>query len=163
EVPPRTLALLAADHEVAGWAGVSYVLADVGGVVTPVIFQHPNATVAPPTLSGHGLEADDQIVIGATTLAALHKHVGDTVEVTYGSKANHPIYVPPTRLKIVGTATLPAVGFTSIVADHTSMGTGAILSYGVEPPAFRRAIAAGDPNEVGPDLVFVRMQPGLTT
>jgi hypothetical protein len=163
EVPPRTLALLDRDHEVEGWTGVSYFLANVGGVVTPIIVAHPNARVAPPTLSGHGLEADDEIVIGATTLARLHEHVGDTVVFSYGSRANEPAYVPPTRLKIVGTATLPAVGFTSIVADHTSMGTGAIVSYGVEPPAMQRAIASGDPNEVGPDLVFVRMRTGVTT
>ena len=163
EVPPRTLTLLQRDHEVEGWTGVSYVLADVGGVVTPVIFSHPNARVAPPTLSGHGLEADDEIVIGATTLARLHKHVGDTVVFSYAAPTNAPAYVPPTRLKIVGTATLPAVGFTSIVADHTSMGTGAILSYGVQPAAMRRAIATGDPNTVGPDLVFVRMRSDVTT
>ena len=42
---------------------------------------------------------------------------------------------------IVGTATFPAVGFVSFVADHTSMGTGALLSEGVLPPAFQRAIA----------------------
>jgi hypothetical protein len=39
----------------------------------------PAEAVSPPILSGHALEAADQVVIGAATLAVLHKHVGDTV------------------------------------------------------------------------------------
>jgi hypothetical protein len=138
------------------------VIAEIDGVATPIIIMSPNASVAPPTLSGHGLEQDDQIVVGATTLARLHKHLGDTVTLRYGSSNNPSQFIPSTPLKVVGTATLPAVGFTSVVADHTSMGTGAIVSLGVEPPAFRRAVTSGDPNLNGPDLVFIRMRPGLT-
>ena len=32
------------------------------------------------------------------------------------------------ELRIVGTATFPAVGFSSFIADHTSMGTGALVA-----------------------------------
>lgn len=46
-------------------------------------------------------------MIGASTLAALHEHVGGTVDVGYGTPADAPLYIPPTPLMIVGTATFP--------------------------------------------------------
>ena len=71
----------------------------------------PTEAVSPPVLSGHGLEASNQVVMGAATLDVLHKKVGETVFLSYGTPADAPIYIPPTPLKIVGTATFPAVGF----------------------------------------------------
>ncbi len=50
--------------------------------------------VSPPVLSGHGLEANNQIVMGAATLAVLHKHVGDTVSVSYGTPRRRPALRP---------------------------------------------------------------------
>ena len=79
--------------------------------------------VVPPILSGHAPESDDQIVLGAATLKDLGTRVGGTVvTVTYGSKQSAPYYVPPTVLHVVGTATMPAIGFPSSEGDHTSMG-----------------------------------------
>ena len=95
-------------------------------------------------------------------MAVLHKHVGETVTASYGAPQDAPAYVPPTRLKIVGTATFPAVGFSSFIADHTSMGTGALLSTGIEPPAFQRALRNPDPNYNGPAMVFVRLRSGVS-
>ncbi len=118
--------------------------------------------MAPPILSGHGLDANNQIVIGSATLAELHKHIGDTVELSYETPADAPIYLPPTRLQIVGTATFPAVGYASFVADHTSMGTGALFSEGVFPASFKRAVGTNDPNLNGPELVFVRLRSGIS-
>jgi len=63
---------------------------------------------------------------------------------------------------IVGIATFPAVGYESLVADRTSMGTGALFSEGIFPLAFRRAIGRRDPNLNGPDLVFVRLRSGVS-
>jgi hypothetical protein len=129
----------------------------------PVLFARARTeAVSPPVLSGHGLAADNQIVIGAATLAVLHKHVGDTVLVSYGSPADAPIYIPPTPLVVVGTATFPAVGFESLVADHTSMGTGALFSEGIMPPAFQRAVTSPGPTLNGPELVFVRLRSGIS-
>jgi hypothetical protein len=91
----------------------------------------------------------------------LHKRVGDTVSVSYGTSADAPAYISPTPLVIVGTATFPAVGYESLVADHTSMGTGAVFSEAIFPPAFQRAIASSDPNLRGPELVFVRLRSGV--
>jgi FtsX-like permease family len=95
-------------------------------------------------------------------LAVLHKHVGDTVLLSYGTPADAPFNIPPTRLAIVGTATFPAVGFSSFVADHTSVGTGALLSEGVIPPAYKRATQSPDPDLNGPELVFVRLRNGVS-
>lgn len=123
-----------------------------------MLFARSHVGVFAPILSGHGLDSDKQIVIGAATLAALNMHVGETVFVSYGSPQNAPLYVPPTPLKIVGTATFPAVGYESVVADHTSMGTGALFSEAIFPSAFRQAIQSPDPNLDGPELVFVRLR-----
>jgi hypothetical protein len=95
-------------------------------------------------------------------LQQLHKHVGQSVVLTFGSPQNAPIYVPPTRLLIVGTATLPAIGYPSSVSDHTSMGTGALVSIGIEPPALQKAQANPDPLQNGPSMVLVRMQRGVS-
>jgi len=128
----------------------------------PILEVSAHAQVVPPILSGHGLRNNHEIVLGNQTLALLHKKVGQTVLISYGAKSNAPIYIPPTPLTIVGTATFPAVGYATSVAEHTSMGTGALIPYGVEPRRFAQAIAYKDPNLNGPNLVFVRMRPGVS-
>jgi hypothetical protein len=160
-VPPITRTLLDRDRDVT-WTPVDYDLGVLDGQTVPTLLAKPNAAIAPPTLTGHGLEADDQIVIGKETLARLHKHVGQTVVFTYGTSASKALYIPPRTLRIVGTATFPAVGFLSFVADHTSMGTGALLPMDIRPPAFRKAALSPDPLLNGPDLVFVRVRPGAS-
>jgi hypothetical protein len=161
-VPPQALALLDHDPNVAAWTGATEVIVLLDGENVPSLMGDPHPALSPPILSGHALTGDGQIVLGAATLAQLHKHVGDTVVVTYGTPQSAPIYIPPTRLAIVGTATMPAVGYTSNVADHTSMGTGALLSGGILPPAFQQAVLNPDPNLNGPQVVFVRLRPGLS-
>ena len=44
--------------------------------------------MAPPLLSGHGVQAADQVVLASLTLAQLHEHVGGTVVVELGGRAN---------------------------------------------------------------------------
>ena len=160
DVPPGALSLLSRDPDVAAWSGYAYTNAVVNGANVPVLIGRVGARVQPPITSGHGLEANGQIVLGAATMADLGVRVGDTVTASYGSPSAAPIYVPPTRLRVVGTATFPAVGYSSIVADHTSMGTGALFPEGILPAAFRRALTYGDPVLNGPEIVFVRLRPG---
>ena len=102
-------------------------------------------------------------MLGAATMAQLHKRLGDTVVVTYGTEKDAPTDIPPTRLTIVGTATMPAVGFATVVADHTSMGTGAFVSFDVLPPAFRKAILTPYRTMNGPNLIFVQLRAGVTS
>src|ERR1035437_4997635 len=159
-VPPKAVSLLNHDSKVAAWSGADYTDLEIDGQEVPVLVQNVRAKVSPPILAGHGLDTKDQIVLGAGALQMLHKHIGDTVEISLGTKNNVPAYLPPTPLVIVGTATLPAVGFSSYVAEHTSMGTGAILPSGVLPAGF--GSSGSDPNLNGPELAFVRMRAGVS-
>jgi hypothetical protein len=119
----RAAALLDHDRSVAAWTGVYYATFTVDG------------------LAGHGLQAPGQVVLGPATLAQLGKHVGDEVTVS-GSGVRR------TRLKIVGTATMPSFGVYGTV--HTEMGTGAVLSYQLIPGA-----KTSQPNDI-----YVTLRPG---
>jgi hypothetical protein len=156
DVPPQAVSLLARDRAVAALSGVKFANAQIDGQTVPIILAGIHARVAPPMLSGHPLEADNQIVLGAATLAQLHKRVGDTVTGGYGTPADAPVYIPPTRLVIVGTATLPAIGSAQTL--HTSMGTGAIVPTGIEPPAFRKFLTSPYRALNGPTMVFVKLR-----
>jgi hypothetical protein len=110
----------------------------------------PGAAVAPPVLSGHGFEGTDQIVLGPGTLAAIHKKVGDTVEVAFGATR-------PKSLHIVGTATMPAIGVAG-VTGHLSVGTGAEADYHLIPASVRNSFGN---MPAGPNSLFVRLKPGV--
>jgi hypothetical protein len=138
---PRAAALLDHDPAVAAWTGVYYATFKVDGLTVPVVGASPGAPVGPPVLTGHGLQAPGQVVLGAATLAQLRKHVGD--DVTVGGPG-----VRPARLKIVGTATLPSFGVFGTL--HTEMGVGALLAYPLIPGA-----VASQPNDI-----YVTLRPG---
>lgn len=163
-MPPQALRLLDHDPEVADWSGYDYGNFEIGGQAVPVLLSRgPTEVLSPPVLSGHGLRGAGQVVIGAATLAALHAHVNGTVQVGYGTPATAPLYMPPTTMRVVGTATFPTIGWASVTEDHTSMGTGAMLSEADFPPAFRALITGNkDPDLTGPSLVFVRLRPGVS-
>ncbi len=147
-IPPQQAAsLLDRDRSVAAWANVSFATLQIDGQTVPVLGESPHATVAPPVLSGHGFDAPDQVVLGATTLADLHKRVGDSVEVRYGP-------TKPTRLTVVGTATMPATGIPG-AALHPTMGSGALLSYKLIPDSVRNSFR-NSPD--GPNAIFVRLR-----
>jgi hypothetical protein len=152
--------LLNHDPKVAAWSGADYTDLQIDGEELPILLESPRSKLAPPILSGHGLETSHQIVLGAGTLNKLHKRIGDTVMVSLGTKKNAPYYLAPTPLVIVGTATLPAVGYASFVAEHTSMGTGALVPLNFSNIPFSGGNA--DPNLDGPELVFVRMRAGVS-
>jgi hypothetical protein len=156
------MAVLRHDPDVAAFSGVDYTNVEIDGETFPVLFTKTHAKVAAPILSGHAVDAKNQIVLGASTMAQLDKRLGQSVVVTYGSADEAPEVIPPTKMLIVGTATLPAVGYSSFVQEHTSMGTGAIVPYGIEPPALVKSMESPDPNLNGPELVFVRMKSGVS-
>ncbi len=163
-VPQATLSLLKRDRFVAAYSGASYNDMEIDGQSVPFLVENVDAAVAPPILSGHAVEAPRDVVLGAATMAALHKHLGQYVTVSYGTAADAPVYLPPTRLLIVGTATFPAIGFASTVSDHTSMGTGVLLANQMFPKAFANAVDSGpDPALDGPSLALVRIRPDAPT
>jgi len=156
-VPPQALAALDHDADVAAWAGYHSLSVQIDGLTVPVLLGDNHAAVAPPILSGHAVDNNNQIVLGAVTLSLLHKHIGDTVVFSFGTPNTAPLYLPPANLVVVGTATLPAIGGASTFAEHPSMGTGAVLSDHISS-AFIHAIQDPDPNLNGPGLVFVRLR-----
>ena len=133
--------VLNSDPAVAAWTGIWYATATIEGQAVPVIGMTPNAPIAPPLLSGNGLRAPDEIVLGAATLAALHKQVGDWVTVTDNGSA-------PFKLRIAGTATLPSLGVAQTL--HTEMGTGAVRDYQHIP----------DDTAEAPNEILVTLRPG---
>jgi hypothetical protein len=106
--------------------------------------------VGPHILSGHGLDGSHELVLGPATLAQLHQRVGSTVTLASGS-----FHV---RLKIVGTATMPAIG--SVLTVHTSMSTGALFSTAVLPEG--AGSGPFGPLLSGPNAILIRLRPGIS-
>jgi hypothetical protein len=129
DVPlPQTGKLLAHDPYVAAWSRASFGDLRIDGRNVPVLGTTPNAEVGPPILSGHALAAANQVVLGASTLAQLRKHLGDTVVLDNGSGR-------PAKLVIVGTATLPAIG--AIESLHLEIAMGAVIAESLIPAGAR--------------------------
>jgi len=135
----QSATLLAHDHFVAAASGVYFAKAKFDGQSFPVIGMNPNSKVAPPLLSGHGLQAANETVLGTATMAALGKHVGDTVTVSGGGTRS-------LRLTIVGTATMPAL-------VGPGMGIGAIVDYRLIPASVRNQQGNAVP---GPNAYLIR-------
>ena len=148
DIPSGTAAvLLGRDPSVGSWSGAYTYNLTIDHRTIPVLGERPGAAVQPPLLSGHGLEGADQVVLGATTLADLHEHLGQHVTLDEGNGTSK-------RLVIVGTATMPTVGS---VGPHLEMGIGALLPSTDIPPALRNLFA--DP-VTGPEMIFVNLRPG---
>jgi hypothetical protein len=149
DIPAHNVARqLDADPFVGGWTGVYFSTLQLDGLNVPVMGGTPNAAVGPPLLSGHAFDTVNQVVLGASTLAQLHKHVGDTVTVGGTGRG-------PTTLRIVGTATLPSIGVAG--SSHLEMGTGALLSYTLIPAKARNVF---DVQQAGPNAILVRFTKG---
>ena len=159
-VPPAALDALKRDPAVEAWTGYTAVSVTIDGHSVPTLIADTAPTVAPPVLTGHRVTGPGQIILGRATLAALHSHVGGTVQFGYGSPSTAPLYLPPQPMRVVGTGTFPAVAGASTFADHTSMGIGALLSFDSVPESFRGQTKNPDPVQAGPPLVFVRYRPG---
>jgi hypothetical protein len=160
-VAPVTRTLLAHDPLVASFTGFGFGDIQVDGQTVPALLAGAHPSFGPPVLSGHGFTGRAQTVLGQETAAQLHVHVGSIVTASYGTPADFPIYVPPTRLRVVGIATMPAIGAPGNL--HTSMGVGIELGGNVEPAAFQHATSQADPNLNGPNVVAVRFKPGVST
>ena len=142
---PQVAGLLKQDHFVQSWSGINLATAKLDGQRVQVLAERPGAAVAPPLLSGHGLTAANEILLGGSTMASLHKQLGDTVTLSTG-------YTKPLHLRIVGTVTMPAL------AQMTGGGTGAVAS----PSAFpAKLLNLQDAPIPGPNVVLVRIRPGV--
>ena len=150
-VPSRwTTPLLARDRDVAAATGAYFATVQIDGQTVPGIAVSTPAAIMPSALTGNKLGGGGQIVLGPATLAALHMRVGDTVTVSEGQ------IIPPTRLRIVGTAALPTIG--DVIGVHASLSTGAIISTRSLPAADLTAYGPVS----GPNAVFIRLRPGVS-
>ncbi len=141
----QTAALLDKDPDVAAWSGLNFVSGELDGMHVVMLTERPGAAVAPPLLSGHGLDASNQVVLGATTLSLLHKRVGDTVTFSNGTSR-------PRRLVIVGTATMASI------TKGLEMGSGALVATSDFPASLLNAQESPIP---GPNAVVVRIRAGV--
>ncbi len=145
----QTASLLGHDPVVAHFTGVYILEVRLDGQNVPALVGPTNAAVGPALLSGSGLQSAHEVVLGTATLAALHKHVGDTV--TAASKGSHP-----TSLRIVGTATLPTIKGSG---EPLQMGTGAVVS----PVLFSAADLNIQGSPVpGPNAELITIRPGVS-
>jgi hypothetical protein len=141
----QTATFLNQDHDIQSWSGAYLEGANLDGESVALLAQRSGAPVAPPILSGHGLEASNQVVLGSATLAQLHKHVGDTVTLNNGVSK-------PIQLLVVGTATMPAI------EDGLGMGSGALVSTSDFTASLLNLQGAAIP---GPNAIFVRIRSGV--
>lgn len=149
DLPSALFAPLKKDKDLAATSNAYFATLLIDGVQVPVMGEDPGAPIQPPLLSGHGLDAANQIVLGTSTLQKLHKSIGDTVVVASSSSKRTP-------LTIVGTATLPAFGQSG--ENHLEMGTGAVLNYTLIP-LFERDVYDLPP---GPNAVLLRYRAGVS-
>ena len=146
DLPSHQIAtLLNRDRDVQTWSGVNFAPAKLDGQQVDVLTQKPGALVAPPLLSGHGLSAANEIILGSTTLSQIHKRVGDTVTLNNGISK-------PRKLLIVGTATMPAI------APGYGMGTGVLASTSDFPASLLNLQGNQIP---GPNAILVRIRAGI--
>jgi ABC-type lipoprotein release transport system permease subunit len=126
--PERADALLSADPDVDGWAGIGVSSTDIDGRTVPLVGIDTRSGVSPAILSGRAPRADDEIAVGRQTLRQLGVSEGDLV--TYGPGR--------TRLRVVGTVSLPAIG--QVRSSHASPGEGALVTIAT----LGGAVGAGD-------------------
>jgi len=153
-VPNLAVATLRHDREVTASSGVWFATMELDGVEVPTLLSNPGSPVAPPIVSGQALATSHQIVLGAATLAQLHKRIGDTVDLRF--VPGYPRR--PIRLTIVGVATMPAIGIAEGL--HTSMGIGASVPADAGPVTVGLGPQAYDGSCNGPNMVFLRVRGG---
>jgi FtsX-like permease family len=148
---PQTQAarLLNDNHSVTGWSGIDFDSLLFDGKAVPVVAGNTRARIAPALLSGHEVDAPDQVVLGPETLSDLHKRLGDTVRASNGSRSS--------VLHIVGVATMPTVGIG--FGLHLSIGWGAFVDKSLIPPSVPALLGLTDP---GPNAILVRFAPSVS-
>ncbi len=101
------------------------------------------SSLMPEAVEGRLPTEPDEVVLGSTTMAALHAHIGSTVRATVAQAAPEPL-----PLKIVGLAVFPSL------SDAMGLGKGLAMT----PDGLRHMI----PGDAAPppDTILVRFRPG---
>lgn len=136
------------------WSGAYFGADSVDGHNLALLGMDLGSVVTPPLLDGRMIRAADEIVLGSATADDLGKHVGDDVTIGVGTETS--------VLRVVGEATLPAVGI--LHGAHTSLGVGALVVPDLIPGFARQATGDGPPvgpaAAAGPPVLFIRFAQG---
>ena len=96
-MPQVALTMLKHDKDVAAYSGASFNNLEMDGQNVPFLLENDGATVAPPILSGHGVQGAHEVVLGAATMAQLHKRLGQDVTISFGAPADAPLHPADAR------------------------------------------------------------------
>jgi hypothetical protein len=142
--PADTGHRLASQPGITGWTFGNHGIIGIGGHVIPAIglAAGKGPLLSPTLLQGRPPRADNEIVLGTSTLRQIGRHVGQRVTVTVNRR--------PLRARIVGRAVFPNFGQGSFTPTDLGQGaqtTAALLKL---------------PPEVSPGFQFVLLsfQPG---
>ena len=107
---------LGADPAIAALAAICYQNAVVDGrPVTAWGFALLRGSIQPSVIAGHAPEGPGEVALGAVTLRALGKKIGDTVEAGLIAQGADPTATE--RYQIVGQIVLPNLGGSNPLAD----------------------------------------------
>ena len=146
---PQMATFLNKDPDVSGWSGAYVARAQLDGTNVTSLVEQPGAKVIPPILSGHGLEAANEVVLGVATLRQLHKRVGESVTFSNGSSK-------PKTLIIVGTMIAPTLNSGS--GGGGGLGQGVLVATSDFTTAQLNLQGSSIP---GPNVIFVRVKAGV--
>ena len=155
---PATLGamLLSHDPAVTQYAAGDYGELTVGGKLVAAVGIDPiHGGEYLTLLSGRAPSAPDEIALGAQTLRAIHRQVGQTVQVAVNrTSTSGPVTVQ--TMRIVGEAVFPSFGRGSFAP--TDLGAGAIVSASVLSEPF--APAHCTTRETCYNFFLLRYRPG---
>jgi ABC-type antimicrobial peptide transport system permease subunit len=146
---PQMATFLNKDPDVKQWSGAYVAKAQLDGMNMTALVERPGAKVMPPILSGHGLEAANQVVLGVASLRQLDKRVGESVTFSNGSSKSK-------SLLIVGIMTAPSLNGGS--GGGSGLGQGALVAISDFTTSQLNLQSSSIP---GPNVIFVRVKTGV--
>jgi ABC-type antimicrobial peptide transport system permease subunit len=120
-----TLAALGSNRSIGAVAGGNYGDLTIDGLQIPAVgIDALKGSVFPTLIEGRAPVADNEIVLGTSTLRSIHRSVGDSVNVQSSGRTR--------AMKIVGRAVFPFFGRGSFTP--TGLGEGAATTASLFPP-----------------------------
>ena len=121
--------ILSREPAITGYAAGNYGQLTIGGKIVPAIGIDPSRGAGYLTLlAGQPPSGPGEIVLGAQTLRAIHRQLGQTVQVTVNDLTTSGP-APQHTMRIVGIAVLPSFSRGSFAP--TDLGTGAVVPASV--------------------------------
>ena len=118
--------VLSAEPAITGYAAGDYSQLTVNSRAVAVVAIGPHRGRLLTLLAGHPPSGPGQIVLGAQTLRAVHRRLGQTVQVVINHADGSAGPDVPITMRIVGVAVFPL--FTPAAQTATDLGTGAAVS-----------------------------------